>query len=268
MTEMPIDAPPSTNTRAVRLTEIARIFLKIAAMSYGVGIMGIMQSEVQEKRQWIGKEEFVQGLALVNMLPGPPGVQLSIFLGHAKGSLIGGILAGVCFIPPAFLYMLALSAAYVAFGALPTMRSAFYGIGPVVVGIFAVSVYRLGKAAIKEHSQIAIGVAAAGVMFSTSVDLIVTLLAAGFFGITIFNSRRTGIILLSALITMIAGYYVAEYFLLQHSALASAPLQFSPGGPRLWEVGVSFLRSAPSPLAAVFQCSPSCRSRSSPNSAG
>src|SRR6266446_5298881 len=63
MTEMTIDAPPSTNTRAVRLTEIARIFLKIGAMSYGVGIMGIMQSEVQEKRQWIGKEDFVQGIA-------------------------------------------------------------------------------------------------------------------------------------------------------------------------------------------------------------
>jgi chromate transporter len=66
-----------------------------------------MQSEVQEKRQWIGKEEFVEGLALVNMLPGPPGAQLSIFLGHAKGSLIGGILAGVCFILPAFFIMLA-----------------------------------------------------------------------------------------------------------------------------------------------------------------
>ena len=111
-----------------------------------------------------------QGLALVNMLPGPPGIQLSIFLGHARGSLIGGILAGVCLILPAFFIVLALSAAYVAFGALPTMRSASYGLGPVVVGIFAVSVYRPGKAAIKEHSQIAIGVAAAGVMFSTSVQ--------------------------------------------------------------------------------------------------
>src|SRR5262249_20129722 len=96
MTEVPIEASPSTSARAVRLPEIARIFLKIGGMSYGVGIIGIMQSEVQEKRQWIGKEEFVEGLALVNMLPGPPGAQLSIFLGHAKGSLIGGILAGVC----------------------------------------------------------------------------------------------------------------------------------------------------------------------------
>src|SRR5215472_2545588 len=168
MTEMPIDAPPSTNTRAVRLTEIARIFLKIGGMSYGVGIIGIMQSEVQEKRQWIGKEEFVEGLALVNMLPGPPGFQLVIFLGHARGALIGGILAGVCFILPAFFLVLALSAAYVAFGALPTMRSAFYGLGPVVVGIFAVSVYRLGKAAIKEHSQIAI-VASRGLAMSACI---------------------------------------------------------------------------------------------------
>src|SRR5215469_13062780 len=156
MTEVPIDASPSTSARAVRLPEIARIFLKIGGMSYGWGIIGVMQSEVQEKRQWIGKEEFVEGLALVNMLPGPPGVQLSIFLGHAKGSLIGGILAGLCFILPAFFIVLALSTAYVAFGTLPTAQSAFYGIGPVVVGIFAVSVYRLGRNAVKERAQIAI----------------------------------------------------------------------------------------------------------------
>src|SRR5215471_21789594 len=114
---VPIDAPPSTSARAVRLPEIARIFLKIGGLSYGWGIIGVMQLEVQEKRQWIGKEEFVEGLALVNMLPGPPGLQLAIFLGHAAGSLIGGVLAGVCLILSAFFIVLALSAAHVAFGA-------------------------------------------------------------------------------------------------------------------------------------------------------
>jgi chromate transporter len=64
MTEVPIEASPSTSARAVRLPEIARIFLKIGGLSYGWGIIGVMQSEVQEKRQWIGKEEFVEGLAL------------------------------------------------------------------------------------------------------------------------------------------------------------------------------------------------------------
>ena len=56
--------------RTVGLAEIARVFLKIGAMSYGgPAIMGIMQTEIQEKREWISKHEFVEGLALVNMLP-------------------------------------------------------------------------------------------------------------------------------------------------------------------------------------------------------
>jgi chromate transporter len=85
-------------------------------MSYGgPAIMGIMQTEIQEKRRWISKQDFVEGLALVNMLPGPGATQLGIFIGHAKAGLIGGIIAGICFILPAFLIMLALAAAYVAF---------------------------------------------------------------------------------------------------------------------------------------------------------
>jgi chromate transport protein ChrA len=127
--------------RSAGLAEIARVFFKIGAMSYGgPAIMGIMQTEVQEKRQWISKPQFVEGLALVNMLPGPGATQLGIFLGHAKAGWLGGTLAGVCFMLPAFLIMLALAAAYAAFGALPAAQSAFYGIGPVVVGIFGASI--------------------------------------------------------------------------------------------------------------------------------
>jgi chromate transporter len=148
-------------------------------MSYGgPAIMGIMQAEIQAKRRWISKQDFVEGLALVNMLPGPGANQLGIFIGHAKAGLIGGIIAGICFILPAFLIMLALAAAYVAFGTLPSMRNAFYGIGPVVVGIFATSVYRLGKAAIRERSQIAIAVAAAVAVFFSPVGLVLPLITA------------------------------------------------------------------------------------------
>jgi chromate transporter len=106
--------------QTVRPAEIVGVFLKIGAMSYGgPAIMGIMQTEIQEKREWVSKQEFVEGLALVNMLPGPGATQLGIFIGHAKAGLVGGITAGVCFVLPAFLIMLALAAAYVAFGTLP-----------------------------------------------------------------------------------------------------------------------------------------------------
>src|ERR1700730_4904147 len=195
--------------RTVGQAEIAGVFIKIGAMSYGgPAIMGIMQTEAQEKRKWISKQEFVDGLALVNMLPGPGATQLGIFIGHAKAGLAGGIIAGVCFILPAFLIMLALAAAYVAFGTLPSMRNAFYGIGPVVVGIFAASVFRLGKATIKERSQVAIAVAVAIALFFAPGGLVMTLMAARCVGIAIFDSRRTGLIALAAVIAAFGSYYL------------------------------------------------------------
>src|SRR5215471_12985419 len=193
----------SMSERAARLSEIARAFLKIGAASYGgPAIMGIMQMEVQEKRQWIAKPQFTEGLALVNMLPGPGATQLAIFLGHARAGIVGGIVAGVCFVLPAFLIMLVLASGYVAFGALPSMRSAFYGIGPVVVGIFGVSIYRLGRATIKDTSQILIFAAAIAVVALTPIGLVATLLAAGCVGIGLFDSRRNGLIAVATFVSV------------------------------------------------------------------
>jgi chromate transporter len=211
-------------------------------MSYGEpAIMGIMQTEIQEKRRWISKQDFVEGLALVNMLPGPGATQLGIFIGHAKAGLIGGIIAGICFILPAFLIMLALAAAYVAFGTLPSMRNAFYGIGPVVVGIFATSVYRLGKAAIRERSQIAIAVAAAVAVFFNPVGLVLPLITAGCVGIALFHSRRTGLIAICILVAALGAYYLIDILLNQLILpTADLPKRSNAASPSLWEVGAFF----------------------------
>jgi chromate transporter len=232
------------NEQKVGLGEIARVFLKIGAMSYGgPAIMGIMQTEIQEKRQWIAKQQFVEGLALVNMLPGPGATQLGIFIGHTKAGLAGGILAGVCFMLPAFLIMLILATVYVAFGALPAARNAFYGIGPVVVGIFAVSVFRLAKGTIKELSQIAIALIAFAVMLLTPLGIAFPLLAAGGAGIALFHSRRTGLIILALLMVAFGVYYVGDILLAKwvapSSDMAPRPSGASPG---LWELGAFFFK--------------------------
>src|SRR5215467_2440968 len=138
--------------RDATLADIARTFLKIGAVSYGgPAIMGIMQNELQEKRQWLGKQRFVDGLALVNMLPGPLATQLGIYIGHAKQGIAGGVVAGLGFILPPFVIMLVLSWAYDQFGTFAVARHSLYGIGPVVVGIFAVAVYRLAKGTIRSQ---------------------------------------------------------------------------------------------------------------------
>src|SRR4030095_5814411 len=78
------------------LRDILTSFLKIVLTAYGgPAIVGVMQAEFQERRQWIGKPQFVEGLAFVNMLPGATATQLGIFLGYQRAGWLGGLLAGL-----------------------------------------------------------------------------------------------------------------------------------------------------------------------------
>src|SRR5687768_16780809 len=117
----------ASNIRLRRLWEVASAFLKLGALSYGgPAIMGIMQAEIQEKRRWMSKERFLEGLALVNMLPGPVATQLGIFIGYDRAGWRGGLIAGLCFMLPAFAILLCLTMLYSAFGEVGIARDAFY----------------------------------------------------------------------------------------------------------------------------------------------
>lgn len=169
-------------------------FLKIGALSYGgAASIGIMQTEVLEKRAWIPREQFLEGLALVNTLPGPGGVQLGIFLGFTRAGWWGGVLAGLCFILPAFGILLALTLVYHHYGALPSMRHLFYGLSPVVVGIFATSVYRLGQAAVRDRTHVLLALGSALALGLTGVGIVPTMLLAGAVGVVRYGSRTWGI---------------------------------------------------------------------------
>src|SRR5262245_2523105 len=105
------------------MREILAAFLKIGVTAYGgPAIQGVMQAEFQERRQWLTKPQFIEGLAFVNMLPGATATQLGIFLGYRRAGRWGGLLAGLGFCAPAFAIMLALTLAYSAFGVSPTLR--------------------------------------------------------------------------------------------------------------------------------------------------
>lgn len=223
--------------------ELAGAFLKIGAMSYGgPAIMGIMQAEIQEKRRWLTKERFLEGLALVNMLPGATATQLGIFIGHQRAGWRGGVLAGLCFILPAFVIMLALTALYSAFGALPAARHAFYGLGPVVLGIFVVAVVRLGKAALKGTSQIAIAVSAALLIALTPIGIIGTLLLAGCAGVALYHSRSRGLYAALVVALLTALYHWGEREATTLGASATASEGAHALAPGLWDIGAFFFK--------------------------
>ena len=182
------------------MAEIARGFLKVGATAYGgPATMGVMQAEFQEARRWLTKPTFLEGLALVNMLPGATAVQLAIFLGYLRGGWRGGLIAGACFALPGLVIMLALTLAYTALGVSPILRGALYGLGPVVLGIFVVAVYRLGTNALRSPTHAAIAVAAAAAALLSPLGAAAILLLCGGVGLTLFYSKRTGVVVLALL---------------------------------------------------------------------
>jgi chromate transporter len=224
--------------------EVIGIFLKLGALSYGgPALMGIMQMEVQEKRAWMTRERFLDGLALVNTLPGPGATQLGIFLGYTRAGWWGGMLAGVCFIFPAFCIMLSLTVIYHHYGTLPSIRHVFYGLSPVVVGIFAMSLFRLGRSAVRDRQQVLLAIGAALVVGLTPLGIIPTLLLAGAVGIALYGSRTRGMV--SALVIM-ALYSVHHWggawlMLPAFTATAVGPT-VSVLSPGLWDIGLFFLK--------------------------
>jgi chromate transporter len=185
--------------------EIAAGFLKVGATAYGgPAIMGVMQAEFQERRQWTSKPRFLEGMALVNVLPGATAVQLGIFLGYLRGGWWGGLLAGICFAAPGFVVMLALAVAYATLGVSPILRGALYGLGPVVLGIFVAALFRLGKTALRSraHGIIAVGATAASLM--SPLGAVAILLLAGGVGLFLFHRKRVGAVVLAILIVGIA----------------------------------------------------------------
>src|SRR5215831_5008047 len=118
-------------------SELLLYFLRLGTTGFGgpIALAGYMQRDLVEKRGWITKKDYVEGLALAQLAPGPLAAQLAIYLGWIKGRIFGATAVAAAFILPSFVMVLGLSALYVRFGGLPWMQSAFYGVGAAVVAL-------------------------------------------------------------------------------------------------------------------------------------
>ena len=217
--------------------EVFTVFLKIGALGFGVAaIWGLIQAEVQERRRWLSKERFLEGMALVQALPGATALQMCVFAGYQRAGMSGGLLAGLGFIVPAFAIMLALTALHSAYGALPFMRDAFYGLGPVVLAIFAVAVWRLGRNAIKDRFSILVALAAIAALALSPIGPAGTFLLAGCIGVAAHHSLRAGLISGAVVVALLA----AEHFVV--TALGGPAVGAGPASSGLWDLGVFFFK--------------------------
>jgi chromate transporter len=225
-----------------RSKDIATTLLQLGATSYGgPAIMGIMQTELQERRKWVSKERFLEGLAVANMVPGATATQLGIFLAYARGGFWGGLLGGICFVLPAFLVMLVLTIAYVHLGVTPLGRQALYGLGPVVIGLFAVALYRLGRTAARSVLDATVGLAAAVAAAATHLGIVAILVLAGCAGALLFYRGQS-----RARVRSIAGFLVlavlAAAWWASTSPSSSSGAGWTPNPASLVDLGLYFLK--------------------------
>ena len=144
--------------RAMRLGEVAALFLKLGAISFGgpAAHIALMEQEAVSRRGWLGREHFLDLLATTNLVPGPNAVEMASHIGFLRAGWPGLLAGGVGFTLPAALISLGLAWVYVRFGALPQAAALFYGINPAVMAIILVATYRLGRTALKDRRAIAL----------------------------------------------------------------------------------------------------------------
>jgi len=127
--------------------ELLKYFLYLGSLGFGgpVALVGYMQRDLVERRQWFTREEYMKSLALAQLAPGPLAAQLAICLGFVHSRVRGATLVSLAFVLPSFVMTVAIGWLYVRFGGLSWMQAAFYGVGAAVIGIITIAAYKLAK---------------------------------------------------------------------------------------------------------------------------
>jgi chromate transporter len=179
------------NQPSRKLTEIARLFLKLGVIGFGgpAAHIAMMHDETVKRRKWLTDQQFLDLIGAVNLIPGPNSTEMAIHIGFLRAGWRGLIVGGVCFIVPAMLCVLALSWVYVRFGSTPQATWLLYGIKPVIIAIIVQALLSLGRKAVKNTlaAVVAIAVIALSLL---GVNEIALLFAGGLAVMLIVNFHR------------------------------------------------------------------------------
>ena len=185
------------NTERVSLWTLFTLFLRIGSTAFGgfMALIAVVENHVVERRKWLTHEEVLDGVSLATVLPGPIAVNVIAYVGHRLRGIPGALACAIGVILPAFLLMLALSAAYFAWGQMPAVSKLFMGFLPAVAAIILVAAWNMGRKTIKGVSEALISLIAAALMvwhgsFAVSLSVIVV---SGVAGWLIFREKPAAV---------------------------------------------------------------------------
>lgn len=165
---------------AQELKEVATLFLRLGTLAFGgpAAHIALMQREAVIKRGWLSREEFLDLLGAVNLMPGPSSSQMAIFLGFRRAGWAGLLIAGCCFVIPATMITLFLAWLYQSYGTLPHAQGLLAGMRPVIVVIILDALIKLGRTAFRSYWLDALGLGSLCALF-TGMNPLVVMLSSG-----------------------------------------------------------------------------------------
>jgi chromate transporter len=136
------DAEPAN---AVGFVRILAYFLKLGAIGFGgpIATVGYMQRDLVEQRQWMGRRDFLDGVALGQTMPGPLAAQVAMWVGYLRRGAFGAAAVAAAFVAPSFVIVVAVGAGYSRYSGSSVVQALFYGIAPAVMAIITIAAIKL-----------------------------------------------------------------------------------------------------------------------------
>jgi chromate transporter len=173
--------------------EVARLALRLGFTAFGgpAAHIAMLHDEVVVRRKWISEQRFLDLLGATNLIPGPNSTEMVIHVGHLRAGYAGLLAAGVCFIAPAAIIVLALAWLYVQYGSTPAGEWLLYGIKPVIIAIVLQALWGLGRKAVKGPFLAVVGVAVFA-LYLLGFDELILLFGGGLLVVLVQLARRAG----------------------------------------------------------------------------
>jgi chromate transporter len=179
-----VKEPAVTGERFPTVAEAFRVWLRVAALSFGgpAGQIAVMHRILVDEKRWVSENRFLHALNYCMLLPGPEAQQLATYIGWLMHRTLGGVMAGGLFILPGIIAIMGLSYIYAAFGSVGVVSALFFGLKAAVLAVVLQAVVRVGSKALKNRIMIALAAVAFVTIFFFSVPFPVIVFGAGLIG--------------------------------------------------------------------------------------
>ena len=166
------------------LSDLFRTFGHIGLMSFGgpAAQIALMHRVLVDEKRWLSEKDYLSALSFCMLLPGPEAMQLATWSGWRLRGTLGGLIAGLLFVAPGALVVLALAALYAAYGTVPLMQALFMGVQAAVAVIVIEALLRVSKRALKGSAAYVVAVLAFLALFLANAPFPLVILAAGIWG--------------------------------------------------------------------------------------